>query len=77
MGIVGIYVNGIKDENQEVCEIGKNPFESISIKEKSLSSIVTCFEPIGASSDERYNWIRTNMNWIVLWGIKDCEPYQW
>lgn len=76
MGIVGIYINGIKDENQETCEAGEDPFESISIKGRSLSSIVTCFTPIGKSSDERYNWIKNNMNWIVLWGRDDCEPYQ-
>lgn len=59
MGIVGIYIHGIKNSAGLISTKGDNPFDYINYGDsgKKLSSIVKCYNPQGVNSKERYEWI--------------------
>ena len=59
MGVVGIYVHGLKDSVGDTSTIGENPFSYITHgpSQKNLSSIVKCYNPAGRTSKEKYDWI--------------------
>lgn len=59
MGVVGIYIHGLKDKDEKTTFKGDNPFDYITHgpTKKPLSSIVKCYNPSGLDSKERYNWI--------------------
>ena len=63
MGVVGIYIHGLKNSEGETSTKGKNPFDFINHTKtgKKLSSIVKCCNPTGSNSQERYNWISENL----------------
>lgn len=60
MGVVGINIHGIKNLAQQTSSKGNNPFDYITHggSGKKLSSIVKCYNPTGATSREKYAWIR-------------------
>lgn len=59
MGVVGIYIHGLKNSKGFISEKGNNPFNYIKYGDdgKKLSSIVKCYNPQGTNSKERYEWI--------------------
>ncbi|HOI19244.1 MAG TPA: TIR domain-containing protein [Candidatus Woesearchaeota archaeon] len=59
MGVVGIYIHGLKNQEGYITEQGKNPFDSITFSNtgNKLSSVVKCYNPAGSNSKERYDWI--------------------
>lgn len=59
LGVVGIYIHGLKNFEGQTSQQGANPFDYINYgnTEKKLSSIVKCYNPSGADSKERYDWI--------------------
>ena len=59
MGVVGIYIHGLKNLDGNTSTKGDNPFDYIthSPTKKKLSSIVKCYNPAGSDSKERYAWI--------------------
>ena len=59
MGVVGIHIHGLKDQNGYTSPKGVNPFQYITLRKSStrLSSIVKCYSPQGSDSKERYAWI--------------------
>jgi len=63
MGVVGIHIHGLKNAAQETSTLGANPFDFIGYGNtgKKLSSIVKCYNPGGATSQERYDWIRQHL----------------
>lgn len=63
MGVVGIYIHGLKNFDGEVSTQGKNPFDYITHgkTKKILSSIVKCYNPAGSNSKERYAWIEKHL----------------
>ena len=63
MGVVGIYIHGLKNSDGKVSKKGKNPFSSIGYGDsgKKLSSIVQCYNPGGSNSQERYDWIKKHL----------------
>ncbi len=72
MGVVGIYIHGLKNSQGHISEKGNNPFDYIThgeTKEK-LSTIVKCYNPAGANSKERYNWILQHLANAVEEAIK-------
>ncbi|MFC1613616.1 TIR domain-containing protein [Patescibacteria group bacterium] len=72
MGVVGIYIHGLKNSQGYIAEKGKNPFEYITLggtKEK-LSTIVKCYNPVGLNSKERYAWISENLSNAIEEAIK-------
>jgi len=59
MGIVGIHIHGLKNQDEYISTQGENPFDYITHGNsgKKLSSIVKCYNPAGNNSKERYDWI--------------------
>lgn len=58
MGVVGIYIHGLKDLSGNTSRKGRNPFDFVSFKSgKTLSTVVKCYDPRGDTSKERYDWI--------------------
>ena len=72
MGVVGIYIHGLKDLNGNISTKGNNPFDYITLgttKEK-LSSVVKCYNPQGTNSKDRYAWIKKHLENAVEEAIK-------
>lgn len=63
MGVVGIYIHGLKNADGRISNKGKNPFDFITHGKtnKKLSSIVKCYNPVGTNSQARYDWIKNNL----------------
>jgi hypothetical protein len=60
---VGPSVDDLKNFAGETATKGSNPFDFIGYGStgKKLSSIVKCYDPGGATSKERYDWISTHL----------------
>ncbi|SRR6266404_7456606 len=59
LGVVGIRIHGLKSLDGNIASRGGNPFDSVThgpTKQK-LSTIVKCYDPVGADSKARYEWI--------------------
>ena len=63
MGLVGIYIHGLKNLKGETATKGNNPFDYITHgpSKKKLSAVVKCYDPAGADSRERYAWISKHL----------------
>jgi len=63
MGVVGINIHGLKNENGNISQKGNNPFDYITLgdSKKKLSTVVKCYNPQGTNSKERYAWIAKNI----------------
>ncbi|HDZ8840937.1 TIR domain-containing protein [Aeromonas dhakensis] len=72
MGVVGIYIHGLKNMNGNIANKGANPFDYITYgsEGKKLSSIVKCYNPQGTNSKERYAWISEHLENAVEEAIK-------
>ena len=71
MGVVGIYIHGLKDSNGYTSSLGGNPFDYVAFNNgKKLSSIVNCYNPQGHSSIEKYAWIEKHLSNAVEEAIK-------
>ena len=70
MGVVGIHIHGLKDENGRTSPKGGNPFDSIQFNGGKLSSIVKCYDPAGRTSKEKYDWISTYLGNAVEEAIR-------
>lgn len=59
LGVVGIYIHGLKNQDGYISEKGENPFGYITHGPtgRKLSSIVKSYDPTGINSKERYDWI--------------------
>ena len=64
MGVVGIYIHGLKNNEGYISNKGKNPFDNISFTSsgKKLSEVVKAYNPIGTNSQERYAWIAKHLS---------------
>lgn len=72
MGVVGIYIHGIKNSQGYISEKGNNPFDYITHgnTKNKLSTITKCYNPVGSNSKERYDWISRNISAMVEEAIK-------
>jgi len=72
MGVVGIHIYGLKNQNEEISAKGDNPFNYLThvASGKKLSEIVKCYTPAGNNSQERYDWISKYIFAIVEEAIK-------
>jgi antiphage defense system Thoeris ThsB-like protein len=57
LGIVGIHIHGIKSLDGYTSSKGANPFDSFTLGQQRLSSIVKCYDPQGADSKQCYDWV--------------------
>ena len=72
MGLVGIHIYGLKNQDEHISEKGENPFDYITYGDtrKKLSAIVKCYTPVGTNSKERYDWISKYLSDAVEEAIK-------
>ncbi len=72
MGIVGICIHGLKNQDRYISKKGENPFDYITFSNsgKKLSEVVKCYDPPGVNSKERYNWISKYLLAVVEEAIK-------
>jgi len=72
MGVVGIHIYGLKNQDEYVSEQGDNPFDYIThgVSGKKLSEIVKCYNPAGTNSKEKYDWISKYLSDAVEEAIK-------
>ncbi len=72
MGVVGIYIHGLKNSDGYISLKGNNPFDYIDFGDagKKLSTIVNCYNPAGANSKEKYDWISKHLSNAVEEAIK-------
>lgn len=74
-GIVGIYINKLKDETGNQSARGANPFYSVYTKGgERLSKYVTCFESSYNSSTYVYDDIKNNIENLIENAIKNKAP---
>jgi len=75
MGVVGIYIHGLKGSDGYTSEKGENPFDYIKYGEtgKKLSSVVKCYSPVGTNSKEKYEWISKHLSNAVEEAIRIKE----
>jgi len=67
LGVVGIYIHGLKNQAQETAAKGANPFDKITHgpSGKLLSTLVKCYDPAGSNSQEKYATISANLSrWV-------------
>ena len=84
MGVVGIYIHGLRDFSTKTASKGKNPFDYIQATDTSssnfrpirLSSIVQCHLPEGGDSKRQYYWIATGLAKIVEAAIIKRDRYK-
>jgi hypothetical protein len=64
MGVVGIYIHGLKNLAGDVSIQGPNPFDYIGFGQtgRKLSSVVKCYDPAGLDSKAKYAWIADHLN---------------
>ncbi len=72
MGVVGIFIHGLKNFEEEISTKGENPFDYIThgATKNKLSSIVKCYNPAGSNSKERYAWIEQHLANAIEEAIK-------
>jgi hypothetical protein len=68
MGLLGIKIHKLLDQNQKTSLAGTNPFDSFSLVDgRRLSSLARVYDPPGASGSDVYAHIKDNIaNWIQL-----------
>jgi hypothetical protein len=75
MGVVGIRIHGLKNQDGYIANLGYNPFNYITYGKdgKKLSDIVKCYNPAGDNSKDRYDWITKHISNAVEEAIKIRE----
>lgn len=62
MGVVGLYIHGLKNADGYSANKGANPFEHLSLEKVRFSNIVKCYDPSGDNSNSKYDWISKNIS---------------
>ena len=71
MGVVGVRIHGLKNENGCPSSEGGNPFDHVTtLGNERLSSIIKCYSPVGSSSQEKRGWISRRLSDIIEEAIK-------
>ena len=64
-GLLGIYINKLKDVNGNTSDKGRNPFSDFTVNGEPLTKYVSCYTPTGTSSKTVYDDISDNIeSWI-------------
>ena len=75
MGVVGIYIHGLKNREGQRSSQGENPFDFIDFGNEKISQAVKCYNPQGNNSKERYDWISKHLSNAVEEAIKIRERH--
>ncbi len=72
MGVVGIYIHGLKNQAGYIAIKGENPLDYVTFTNggKKLSSVAKSYDPGGANSKEKYAWISEHISNAVAEAIK-------
>ena len=62
MGVVGIYIHGLKNQDGFASRKGRNPFDCLKYDKGEFSRIARCYDPQGNNSKERYAWISEHLS---------------
>ncbi len=63
LGLFGIYIHGLKDQEGKQSEKGRNPFESFSFKDgRELSQVVKVYDPPYEHSKNVYDYINNHIS---------------
>ncbi|MBI4913096.1 MAG: TIR domain-containing protein [Acidobacteria bacterium] len=74
-GVLGIYIQDLKDSEGNQTTKGKNPFSGYKIGDTAMDQIVKTYDPPYSDSQEAYGWIEDNIeDWIEA-AIKIREKY--
>lgn len=73
MGVVGIRVHGLKDKDECLSEVGRNPFDEITLcgGGRIMSTVAECLDPEGNTSSERCAWIEASLPLAVEVAIRN------
>lgn len=64
-GIVGIHIHNLLDRDKKQSQKGSNPFDSFTVGDKKLSSIVKLYDPPYTTSTDVYDYIKQNLaGWV-------------
>lgn len=76
-GIVGIYIHGLKDKNENQTTKGSNPFYNILIgkNKERLSKYVECYESPHLTSTYVYDDIKNNIEQLIEDAISNAGKY--
>lgn len=75
-GIFGIYVHNLKDSVGNQSNKGANPFDAYDIGDKSMSSIVKCYNPPYTTSANVYDYIKNNIEEWIEKAIEIRDSYK-
>ena len=75
-GIVGIYINNLKNASAEQDSEGSNPFDHLTLSEDPLSKYVKCFKSNHSTSQYVYSDIEDNIQNLIEYGIEH-KPSTW
>lgn len=65
IGVLGIYIHNLKDADGNQASKGSNPFESVTIDGKSITSYAKMYDPPYSYSTNVYNHIAENIaGWV-------------
>lgn len=64
-GVLGIYIHNITDSNDNQSGKGSNPFQPVSVGQRSMAEIVKTYDPPYRPSDIVYRYISENIeSWV-------------
>lgn len=75
-GIVGIYINKLKNSLGEQDSEGDNPFDYFTFSGVSLSKYIKCFKSDYSMSNNVYSDIEENIEELIEYGIEH-KPSTW
>jgi hypothetical protein len=63
LGVVAISIHGLKDRDGTTSSLGANPLDFVRFTQsgRALSTIAKRYNPAGADSKERYDWIARHL----------------
>ncbi len=75
MGVLGVYISGLRDKDGRVSIYGRKPFDDFNLRGNVLTSIVPTVMPIGYSSQEIYASIRVHLSVYIERAISVRSAY--
>jgi hypothetical protein len=76
-GVVGIYINSLKDQDQKQSSKGTNPLDRVTLKKDNvkLSTRAKTYDPSNLDSTLTYKWISDNLSAAVEEAIQIRAKY--
>lgn len=75
MGVLGVYISGLRDMEGRMSGYGRNPFADFRLSDQVLTSIVPTLMPTGYTSQEIYASIRVNLSTYIERAISVRNMY--